>query len=74
MTHAELSSALRRLPLGGRLELSRAAVGAALVLEISTIEGRSALYALSDIHRCRLEWDDAVATVAFIKRPEISFR
>ena len=74
MTHAELSAALRRLPLGGRLDLSRTAVGAALALEISTLEGRSGLYAFADIHRCRLEWDDVAASVAFIKRPEIAFR
>ena len=73
MTHAELSAALRRMPLGGRLDLPYAALEIALALKRSALEGRSTLYAFADIHKCRLEWNDAADGVAFIKRPGIIF-
>jgi hypothetical protein len=68
-----LSRALRLLPLDGRLEKPRSEVAGAFACEIATTEGRSALYVFADMHQCRLEWDDAAARIAFIKRRVIRF-
>jgi hypothetical protein len=68
LTSADLSRALRRLPLEGRLAISHIDVADVFACDIATTEGRSALYVFADIHQCRLEWDDAAASIAFIRR------
>jgi hypothetical protein len=73
MNDVDLSRVLRRLPLDARFQVPRAEVADAFDQELTSNEGRSALYAFADIHQCRVEWVDGLASLAFVKRRNLRF-